>query len=121
MIKTFDVNWYKIILFDEKVDKDFLINEVWLLWWELIKAVVDVEKKIIAAGWELHADEEEVLLENGSLQESLWWINLYFDKWLEIEYDSMINIRPKQNNMSRFVEDQEVREKIKEIVYSLIK
>lgn len=43
----------------------------------LVKAVVDVERKIMAVDGELHADEEALLLENGSLQENLWGINIY--------------------------------------------
>jgi hypothetical protein len=43
----------------------------------LVKAVVDVEKEIIAIDGELHADEEALLLKNGSRQENLWGINIY--------------------------------------------
>ena len=121
MKKEVEVEWYKILVFDEPVSKNELIEKVWLLWWELIKAVVDIDKWIIAAGGELHADEEQVLLDLGSEQKDLWGINLYFDKDDWIEYDSMINIRPKDNNYSRFVESENNREKIKEIVYKLIK
>jgi hypothetical protein len=39
---------------------------------DMIKAVVDVEKEIIALGGDLHSDEEAFLLEVGSLQENLW-------------------------------------------------
>ena len=121
MKKEFEIEWYKILVFDEAVSKNELVKKVWLLWWELIKAVVDIDKWIIAAGGELHADEEQVLLDLGSEQKDLWGINLYFDKDDWIEYDSMINIRPKDNNYSRFVESENNREKIKEIVYKLIK
>ena len=34
----------------------------------LVKAVVDVEREIMAVDAELHADEEALLLEDGSLQ-----------------------------------------------------
>lgn len=88
---------------------------------DLIKAVVDVEQGIMAIGGELHADEEAVLLERGSRQEQLWGINLYpakaGDDW--IEFDSMINIRPSQNNPSRIIEDPMIRRKIIEIVAKL--
>lgn len=89
----------------------------------LVKAVVDIELKIIAVGGELHADEEALLLEKGSKQESLWGVNLYPDKFGEelIEFDSIVNIRPSQKNLSRGVENNKLRKKIKEIVLSLIK
>ncbi|MFH1088422.1 MAG: DUF5674 family protein [Patescibacteria group bacterium] len=90
---------------------------------DLVKAVIDIEKNIIALGVELHADGEAVLLEQGSIQNNLWGINLYpnltSDDW--IEFDSMINVRPSQNNRSRNVEDAVIREKIIEIINRLIK
>lgn len=89
---------------------------------DLVKAVVDVGREVIAVGGELHADEEAVLLEDGSRQEDLWGINLYPEKQNEewIEYDSMINVRPSQNNSSRGVEDVRIRDKIKLIVEKLV-
>lgn len=85
---------------------------------DLVKAVVDVGKEILAVGGELHADEEALLLEEGSRQEDLWGINLYPAKpeaeW--IEFDSMINLQPSQGNRSRGVENPETREKIRAIV-----
>lgn len=89
---------------------------------DLVKAVVDVEKEIMAIGGELHADEEVLLLEQGSKQENLWGINLYIEKaedeW--IEFDSMINIRPSRGNNSRSVESLETQRKIRDIVGKLI-
>ena len=37
-----------------------------------------------------------------------------------IEFDSLINIRPRQNNKSRYVESAEVRKRIIEIVNNYI-
>ncbi|HEV2917394.1 MAG TPA: DUF5674 family protein [Candidatus Babeliales bacterium] len=89
----------------------------------LVKAVVDVEKNIMVVDAELHADEEILLLDQGSQQEHLWGINIYPDKmgtegWLE--FDSMINIRPQQGNRSRSVENKEVQKIITSIVKRLI-
>ena len=88
----------------------------------LVKAVVDVDNGIIAIGGELHADEEALLLEQGSKQEHLWGINIYPELGSEdwIEFDSMINLRPAAGNMSRRVEDPKIREKIITIVTRLI-
>lgn len=90
---------------------------------DLVKAVVDVERGIMTIGGELHADEEALLLDQGSRQQDLWGINLYPDKSGEefIEFDSMINLRPSQGNRSRDVVDPEIRQKIKEIVTALVK
>lgn len=90
---------------------------------DMVKAVVDVERGIMAVDGELHADEEGLLLENGSKQASLWGINIYpdvtGDDWLE--FDSLINLRPSQGNRSRGVEDPQLREKIKGIVSRLVR
>jgi len=90
---------------------------------DLIKAVVDVELEIMAIGGELHSDEEAQLLEKGSEQKNLWGINLYPDRADEefLEFDSMINLKPSQNNRSRDVEDPNARLKIKKIINRLVK
>ena len=84
----------------------------------IVKAVVDVEREIIAVDGELHSDEEALLLEGGSRQEFLWGINIYpdLDGPDRIEFDSMINIRPSKGNRSRGVDDPAVREKILQVV-----
>ena len=89
---------------------------------ELAKAVVDVEREIMVIDGELHADEEALLLGDGSLQRNLWGINLYPEiktsDW--IEFDSMINLKPAHGNRSRDVEDKDIRAKIVQIVRRLI-
>ena len=88
----------------------------------LVKAVVDIEKGILVVDAELHSDEEAYLLQLGSKQENLWGINIYpdLDKKERIEFDSMINLRPSQNNNSRGVDDEEIQRKILDIVNSKI-
>jgi len=85
---------------------------------DMTKGVVDVTAELVAIDAELHADLETYLLENGSRQEDLWGINLYPDEDGEdfIEFDSLINIRPRQNNRGRGVNDPAIREKIREII-----
>lgn len=89
---------------------------------DMVKAVVDIEKKIIAIGGELHADAEAVLIDYGSKQKNIWGINIYPDKPKNerIEYISLINIRPKQNNMSMKIEDTALQNIINEIINSVI-
>ena len=90
----------------------------------LVKAVVDIEKKIMAVDAGLHADEEELLLDEAdSKQEHLWGINLYPNKFPDqdwIVFDSMINLRPSQGNRSRGVDNPLIQEKIKTIVAKLV-
>jgi len=90
---------------------------------DLVKAVVDVERGVMAVGGELHADEETVLTEKeGSGREHTWGINIYPKKsepeW--IEFDSMINLKPHYGNRSRDVENPKIKEKIKNVVKKLI-
>lgn len=90
---------------------------------DMVKAVVDVTQEIMAIGGELHADEEVVLSEQeGSKRTDTWGINIYPEKSEEewIEFDSMVNLKPAQENRSRSVESPEIREKIKNIVRKLI-
>lgn len=88
----------------------------------MIKAVVDVERGLIALDAELHSDLEALLLENGSKQKDLWGVNLYPEIKGDdfIEFDSMINMRPSQGNRSRGVESEEIRKKILDIVVKRI-
>jgi len=88
----------------------------------LIKAIVDIDRQIIAIDAELHADLEACLLGNGSKQEYLWGINLYplKDKDNFIEFTSLINIRPHQDNVDMEVKNPAIREKITKIVHKLV-
>jgi hypothetical protein len=104
------------------IDKNISIEELKemakKMFGNLVKAVVDIEKEIMAVDAELHADEERLLMESGSEQKNLWGINIYPE--LEgddfIEFDSMINLRPSQGNRSRGVEDEKIRKKIVNII-----
>ena len=85
---------------------------------DMVKAVVDVHKELLALDAELHSDLEALLLENGSKQKDLWGINLYPDPSADafVEFDSMINVRPSQNNKTRGVENEALRRTIVGIV-----
>jgi len=93
-----------------------------MMFGNLVKAVVDIDKEIMAVNGELHSDEEALLLEKNSKQENLWGINIYpeikGDDW--IEFDSMINLRPSLKNFSRVIDNPNIRKKIIKIVNKLI-
>jgi hypothetical protein len=112
-----------IILISEPISRKQLREAGEELYGDMVKAVVDIEKEVMVAGAELHADEESFLLERNSRQENLWGINLYTDRVLPdmVEFDSMINIRPRQNNRSRGVEDAALQERIMAIVRKLVR
>jgi len=111
-----------VILIDKPISRQQLKDAAEQLFGDMVKAVIDVEKGIMAIGGELHADEEAFLLARDSKQENLWGINLYPERDFTemIEFDSMINIRPRQNNRSRGVEDPTVREQIINITRKLV-
>ena len=112
-----------LFLIDSPITRSHLKNDYMNFFNTMTKAVVDIRKEQMVVDAELHADQEQVLLENGSSQEDLWGINLYPDKSASefIEYTSLINIRPSQNNASMEVEDDSIKIKIREIVFKLIK
>jgi hypothetical protein len=84
----------------------------------MVKAVVDINRELLAIDGELHSDLEALLIENGSRQQNLWGINLYPEMTGDefVEFDSMINVRPSRGNRSRGVESAQTRDKILEIV-----
>jgi hypothetical protein len=89
----------------------------------LVKAVVDINKGIMVVDAELHADEEALLLENGSAQEYLWGINIFPEKFGTeqfVVFDSMINLRPSWGNKTRGVDDLKIQDQIKKIVNRLV-
>ena len=75
-----------------------------------------------AVGGELHADAEQLLLESGSKQNNLWGANYYPGRGEEecVEYTSLINIRPSQGNRSMIVQDEGIREVVRELTFLLI-
>lgn len=89
---------------------------------DLVKAVVDLERRIMLVDADLHADQEANLLAQGSRQQDLWGINLYPEltegDWLE--FDSMINLRPSFGNRSRSVDDPATRQRIADLVRDLV-
>ena len=98
------------------------LNQMAVKLGSFVKAVVDVEREIVAVDADLHSDLEAFLLEAGSDQKNLWGINLYPNLQGDdfIEYDSLINLRPSQNNVTRGVQDEKIRRRISEIMKEII-
>ncbi len=89
---------------------------------EMVKFVADVRKGILALGGELHADAEALLLEQGSRQEDLWGGNFYpkRDKENQVEYHSMINIRPGVGNRGTEIQDDNIRKQVSEVLEKIL-
>jgi len=84
-----------------------------------VKLAVDVERGILAGGGAMHADCEAVLLEDGSQQEFIWGADWNPDTQ-EVTFESLINIRPRQNNRSLELQDPELRAKVEQITRDLL-
>ena len=96
-----------------------LVDEVFE---DMVKYVVDVERGLAAVGGVMHADGEQVLLEDGSRQADLWGANYYPGRGPSecIEFTSLINIRPAVGNRSMEIQDQGVRDRVRELTLALI-
>lgn len=112
----------EIVVVTDKIAKADIVELSKRRFGDMVKAVVDIKIGVAAFGGELHADEEQILLDRGSAQGDLWGINIYHelphDQW--VEFDSMINIRPSQGNRSRGVENAGTRSAIVEIINGMI-
>ncbi len=99
-----------IIIIKHKVTKEELEQAAQDLGYYL-KFVVDVKRKLVAIGGARHYQAEEMLISDGSKQQDLWGggIDLEMN---ELDFDSMINIRPRDNNPSKEVLDMSIREQI---------
>lgn len=85
----------------------------------LIKIVVDIRRSTLAGGGEMHADCEALLLERGSEQDDLWGANWYPAEQ-QIEFESLINIRPRQGNRSIIIQSDDIRSKVAAITRELL-
>jgi len=96
-----------------------LVDEVFE---DMVKYVVDVERGIAAVGGEMHADGEQALLDDGSRQADLWGANYYPGRGPAecIEYTSLINIRPAAGNRSMEIQDEGVRDRVRELTLALV-
>lgn len=85
----------------------------------MVKIVVDIRRRTLAGGGEMHADCEALLLSQGSEQDDLWGANWYPDEQ-QIEFESLINIRPRLGNRSMVIQSDDIRRKVSEIAQELL-
>ncbi len=109
-----------MVILNKKINKkDLETEESYFNDLFMTKAVVDVDRELVAVNAEMHCDLEQQLLEHGSKQQFLYGINIYYDTG-DIEFDSMIN--PPRNReagyprVGRYVADPAIRQKIEEVV-----
>ena len=111
-----------MIIVTDKISRKELSDMCGLYGVDMVKAVADINNGILAVDAELHADLERLLLSEGSIQDDLWGFNIYPGEEGDdmVEFDSLINIRPRQNNRTRYVDDENVRNAIYELVKTKI-
>jgi hypothetical protein len=111
-----------VVVSGGRIEPSELRRLVDLYFEDMVKYVVDVSRGVVAVGGEMHADAEEALLEDGSRQPDLWGANYYPGRGREdcIEYTSLINIRPAQDNRSMEIRDPAIRERVRELTFALI-
>ena len=85
----------------------------------MIKIVVDVRRRILAGGGEMHSDCEAMLLDDGSEQDDLWGANWYPAKQ-EIVFESLINIRPRLGNRSILIQNEELRQQVEAVTRDIL-
>jgi hypothetical protein len=90
------------------------LNDMLKEYGAMIKIVVDIRQRILAGGGEMHSDCEAALLENGSEQDDLWGANWYPDEQ-RVEFEALINIRPRLGNRSVLIQSEELRQKVESV------
>lgn len=108
----------------EKITASELKEMAQKMFENIVKAVVDIEREVVAIDGFLHVDLAELLVEQGSKNDNLWGINIYPEAIGTdnlIEFDSMINLKPQLGNRNRGIENEEIRNKITELINKLIK
>lgn len=96
------------------------IREMLEVYGDYIKLAVDVERNVLAGGGKLHADCEAVLLEDGSDNDNIWGADWYPSSQT-LEYEAMLNIRPRLGNRSMYLQNPELRNKIAQITDALLR
>jgi hypothetical protein len=111
-----------IIVISKKLSSEKLASFMGRPYDGMVKFVVDIDRRIIALGGEMHADAEAELLDQECRQESLWGGNYYPGRGEKdcIQFTSLINMRPSQRNLTMNVEDAKVRETMRAIVFDLV-
>ena len=85
----------------------------------MIKIVVDIRRRYLSGGGEMHADCESLLLEDGSEQDDLWGANWYPGEQ-RIEFESLINIRPRLGNRNIVIQAENLRKQVESVTREIL-
>ena len=84
-----------------------------------VKVVVDTERKILAAGCDLHFDCAEELISDGSKSEHLWGANIY-PETNKIDFVSLMNIRPSAGNRTMEIQNPDIKASVEMVINNLL-
>jgi hypothetical protein len=84
-----------------------------------VKLAVDIRRRILAGGGAMHADCEAALLEDGSQQTDVWGAD-WNPTAQQVTFESLINIRPRQNNPALEILDTEIQQQVADITHELL-
>ena len=107
----------------ERTSLEKLKEHAQATFYDMAKVVVDINRGILVIGGKMHADGEEMLLKDGSMQGDLWGANVYVDPMANgerIEYSSLINIRPRQGNRDMEIQNPSVKIQVQEVIKKLL-
>lgn len=95
------------------------VQEMLAQYKDMIKVVIDIRRRVLAGGGEMHADCEDILLDAGSEQDDLWGANWYpADQ--RIEFESLINIRPRLGNRSLIIQSETIRQQVESVTRQIL-
>lgn len=84
-----------------------------------VKLAVDIRRRVLAGGGAMHADCEAALLEDGSEQQDVWGAD-WNPTTQQVTFESLINIRPRQNNPSMEILDTGIQGQVSHITQELL-
>ncbi len=83
-----------------------------------IKTVVDIERRVLVGGGDLHYDCEQALLGDGSRQETIWAAS-FMPVTQKMIFESIVNLRPRQNKSMEIL-DSNIRERVAQIIIGFL-
>ncbi|HNQ16780.1 MAG TPA: DUF5674 family protein [Candidatus Woesebacteria bacterium] len=98
-------------------NKPFTIEEIELLKEEFeiyVKTVIDIENKVCSAGMNRHFEGEQLLLQQDSKQKNIWGGGIDLET-SEIDFNSFINIRPRDNNPKNEIQSEVIKAEYKKL------
>ena len=85
-----------------------------------VKSVIDIKRKVCSAGMDRHFEGEQILIKQGSKQSDIWGGGIDLET-KEIDFNSFINIRPRDNNLKNEIQSEEIKKEYKKLTEYFLK